>query len=274
MEKVLYVSDLDGTLLRSDETLSSYTCSVINQFTEKGGLFSYATARSYITVRKVTKGLEAKIPVIVYNGTFVIDNQTGKILISNYFKEDIKKVFEDLFSSGIFPIVYSFIDGKEYFSFIPEKCTKGMNAFLNSRKGDIRWREAENIEQLIQGNPFYITCIDYKEKLEAFYAKYKNQFHAVFSKDIYTKEQWLEIMPIEASKSNAIKQLKKLLSCNKVISFGDAKNDIDMFQISDSSYAVANACEELKQLADGIIESNDDDGVAKWLDSNFCQILP
>lgn len=268
MEKVLYVSDLDGTLLRSDETLSSYTCKVINQFTENGGLFSYATARSYITARKVTKGLEAKIPVIVYNGTFVIDNQTGKILISNYFKENIKKVFEDLFSSDIFPIVYSFTDNKEYFSFIPEKCTKGMTAFLNSRKGDIRWREAKDVEQLIQGNSFYITCIDSKEKLEPLYEKYKSQFHVVFSEDIYTKEQWLEIMPLEASKSKAIIQLKKLLGCKQVISFGDAKNDIDMFQISDASYAVANACEELKKIADGIIESNNDEGVAKWLDSH------
>lgn len=38
-----------------------------------------------------------------------------------------------------------------------------------------------------------------------------------------------------------------------------------MFQISDEAYAVANACEELKALADGIIESNNDDGVGKWL---------
>ena len=48
-KKTLYVSDLDGTLLRSDETLSEYTCNVINNLTEKGMVFSYATARSLIT---------------------------------------------------------------------------------------------------------------------------------------------------------------------------------------------------------------------------------
>ena len=36
MEKCLYVSDLDGTLLRSDETISEYTCNVINKLTENG----------------------------------------------------------------------------------------------------------------------------------------------------------------------------------------------------------------------------------------------
>lgn len=92
MEKCLYVSDLDGTLLRSDETISEYTCNVINKLTENGGLFSYATARSYVTAKKVTKGLDAKIPLIVYNGAFVIDNVSEEILISNYFHNEIKEV--------------------------------------------------------------------------------------------------------------------------------------------------------------------------------------
>ena len=72
--KTLYVSDLDGTLLRSDISLSKYTCETINALAARGMLFSYATARSYSTASKVTKGLDAKIPLIVYNGAFVIDN--------------------------------------------------------------------------------------------------------------------------------------------------------------------------------------------------------
>lgn len=68
MKKILYVSDLDGTLLRSDARISEYTCEVINQLITQGMLFSYATARSYITASKVTKGLRAQIPIITYNG--------------------------------------------------------------------------------------------------------------------------------------------------------------------------------------------------------------
>lgn len=269
MEKCLYVSDLDGTLLRSDETVSGYTCEVINQLTKKGVLFSYATARSYVTAKKVTKGLHAKIPLIVYNGAFVIDNVTEEVLISNYFHDDIHKVLEELFDSGIYPIVYSCIDTMEYFSFIPAKCKKGMWEFLNTRKGDRRWREVQNTEELKRGNMFYVTCIDEKEKLEPFFEKYKDTYHVVFQQDIYTKEQWLEIMPREASKSNAILQLKERLGCKKMVSFGDAANDMDMFQISDEAYAVANASDALKQVATKIIGSNDEDGVAKWLAENM-----
>ena len=82
--RTLYVSDLDGTLLRSDERTSAYTNSVINRLTEQGMIFSYATARSYHTARKVTEGLNAKIPLIVFNGAFVIDNLTGTHLLEHF----------------------------------------------------------------------------------------------------------------------------------------------------------------------------------------------
>ena len=49
----LYVSDLDGTLLRSNESTSEYTNHVINSLVDKGMIFSYATARSLITAKKV-----------------------------------------------------------------------------------------------------------------------------------------------------------------------------------------------------------------------------
>ncbi|ABN52711.1 MAG TPA: Cof-type HAD-IIB family hydrolase [Hungateiclostridium thermocellum] len=267
--KTLFVSDLDGTLLRSDETLSQFTIDTINGLTEKGMLFSYATARSLVTAKKVTKGLNSHIPVIVYNGTFVMDNVTEEILIANYFDDGIYDVFCDLFKEGIYPIVYSYIDGIEKFSYIPEKCTEGMKVFLNTRKGDKRTNKVGTIEELTAGKCFYITCIDEPEKLEPFSKKYKDRYRVIYSKDVYSEFQWLEIMPKAASKANAILQLKERLGCDRIVSFGDGENDIDMFRISDEAYAVDNAVESLKKVATGIIGSNNDDGVAKWLRANM-----
>lgn len=264
----LYVSDLDGTLLRSDETLSQFTIDTINELTSKGMLFSYATARSFVTAKKVTKGLNTHFPVIVYNGAFIIDNVTEEILAAHYFENEIADVFEELFENNIFPIVYSYIDGVEKFSFIPEKCTAGMRKFLQSRIGDKRTDIVSTPKELTKGNNFYITCIDAPEKLEPFYKKYKDKYHVVYERDIYTKEQWLEIMPKKASKSNAAKELKEMLKCEKLVAFGDGKNDIDMFEMSDEAYAVENADSELKSIATRIITSNNNDGVAKWLKEN------
>lgn len=264
----LYVSDLDGTLLRSDETISEYTGNIINTLIEKGMIFSYATARSLITAKKVTKGIHANIPLIVYNGAFVIDNLTEKILIANYFDDSVHDLLDDLFANKVYPIVYAYIDKKEKFSFVPKLCTPGMIKFIGSRKGDIRTNAVDTISQLKSGDIFYITCIDEPAKLKPLYEKYKNLYHCVYQTDIYTNEQWLEIMPRTASKSNAIKQLQSLLACEKLIVFGDGKNDIDMFLLADERYAVQNAHEDLKKYATAIIPSNDEDGVARWLEKH------
>ncbi len=266
--KTLYVSDLDGTLLRSDISTSDFTNRTINDLVGKGMLFSYATARSYVTSVKVTKGLEARIPLIVYNGAFVIDNATGQIMISNYFGDAAAELLDDLIAHDIYPIVYSMIDGVERFSYVPEKCTKGMWEFIDSRAGDPRDNPVENVRDLYRGSVFYVTCIDEEEKLKPFWHKYDSQHHVVFQKDIYSGEQWLELMPAAASKANAIKQLKELLGCERLVVFGDGKNDIDMFRLADEAYAVSNAVDELKRIATGIIGSNDEDGVAKWLLQN------
>lgn len=76
-------------------------------------------------------------------------------------------------------------------------------------------------------------------------------------------------MPPAATKANAVKQLKALLQCDRVIAFGDGKNDIDMFETADESYAVENADAELKSYASAVIPSNDEDGVAHWLAAHF-----
>ena len=76
-------------------------------------------------------------------------------------------------------------------------------------------------------------------------------------------------MPENSERSDVYKrqvvELKKLLGCDKVVSFGDGKNDISMFDVSDECYAVENADPELKRRATAVIESNDNDGVARWL---------
>ena len=64
---------------------------MINQLTSKGILFSYATARSYLTAAKATKGLNAKIPIITYNGAVILQNDTYEIIAQNIFCQDKKE---------------------------------------------------------------------------------------------------------------------------------------------------------------------------------------
>ena len=269
--KTLYVSDLDGTLLRSDVSTSDYTNRTINRLARQGMLFSYATARSYSTSAKVTRGLDAHIPLIVYNGAMIVDNVTGEILLSNFFGSDAHAVLDDLLAHGVVPIVYAFVDGVERFSYVPARSSRGVLDFVASRRGDRRDNPVNSTEDLYQGDIFYFACIGEEEKLEPLERKYRDVYHTVYQKDIYSGEQWLEIMPLAASKSNAIRQLREKLGCNRLVVFGDGKNDIDMFELADEGYAVINAAPELKAVATAVIGSNDEDAVAHWL-SEYAEI--
>lgn len=264
-EKILYVSDLDGTLLTSEQKLSDFTVKTINSLVEKGMLFSYATARSYATSSVVTKGLPENIPVIVYNGTFVLENGTKRMLLSNFFSKcETVEILDVLAKNGVFPIVYAYINGEEKFSYIPHSSTK---AFLDTRRGDGRDNPV-SFDSLLDGEVFHFSCIDCEEKLYPAYLVLKDKFPCVYNRDIYSGEQWLEVHPIGVSKAHAVKKLRELLGCAKVVCFGDGKNDISMFEVCDEGYAMENADADLKEKATGIIESNDNDGVAKWLAAN------
>jgi len=269
--RVLYVSDLDGTLLNTQDAISPYSIDVINRLVEAGMLFTYATARSLISASVVTKGLNSRIPVIAYNGTFLFEPETGKILASESFSpEERVCVREVLTAYGISPVVYSFVDETEKVSWDISCENEGKKRYFSNRTGDRRLRPLENEEGLYDGEIFYYTCIGEKSDLEQIYNVFSNdeRYTCTLQQELYRPEYWCEIMPRKATKYDAILKLKELLHCDKVISFGDSINDIPMFKISDECYAVANAADSLKEIATGVIGDNNSDSVAKWLEEN------
>ena len=271
MEKILYVTDLDGTLLNRQDRVSPFSVRVINELMEKGLLFTYATARSLVSASKVTEGLDTRIPVIAYNGAFIIQPSGGEILSREDFRaEERSLVRETLKHYRISPLVYSLIDGAEKVSWIPRHENDGVRRYLSRRPGDPRFRPVDCENELYQGDIFYFTCIGEKEELQPVFEYFSGdaRYRCTLQQELYRPEYWCEIMPAGASKSNAVRKLRDLWGCSRVVSFGDAVNDLPLFEISDECYAVSNAVGELKAAATGIIESNEEDGVAKWLRRN------
>ncbi|MCM1423265.1 MAG: HAD family hydrolase [bacterium] len=266
--KTLYVTDLDGTLLNSNDRISQYSVRTINGLVAGGMQFTYATARSLVSASVVAKGLATTIPVIAYNGALIIDPGTEEVIASLSFSEE-----EASFVSGILqerganPLVYAYVDGAERVSYVAGRENEGIRRYLDARKGDRRFRPLSDAACLYEGDIFYFTCIADREELVPFYEIFAkdSRFRCTLQQELYRPEYFLEIMPKKASKAEAVKKLKALWHCEKVVSFGDAVNDIPMFEISDECYAVANAAPELKALATDVIASNDEDGVAKWL---------
>lgn len=269
--RTLYVTDLDGTLLNTRDKINPYSLEVINRLVEQGMLFTYATARSLVSASVVTEGLSAQIPVIVYNGAFIIKPATGEILAQTGFeKTETQLVISTLQEYGISPLVYAYIEGVEKVSLDRTKLNAGKQRYLDSRRGDKRFRLLECEQGLYEGDIFYFTCIGEETELRPVYERFadNDRYTCTLQQELYGLEYWLEIMPKKATKAEAIRTLKKLWSCDRVVSFGDGVNDIPMFQISDECYAVSNAVKALSKLATDVIGSNEEDGVAKWLEEH------
>lgn len=271
--KTLYVSDLDGTLLNDNSIISPESGQILRELTDKGLQFTFATARSYSTSKNIIRELTSDIPAIIYNGCAIVSSSTGELIYSVSFSGKEKEhIVSKLLKNHISPLVYSYIDGIEKVSYDKDSVTDGMQLYLDSRSGDSRINPTGK-ENIFLGDVFYFTIIDEKDKLTPVYMDLQESgmFNITFQCDKFFNNWWLEIMPKSASKANAILKLKDILGCNKIVSFGDAVNDIPMFKISDSCYAVEDSVDELKLMATEVIGSNNDDAVVRKIRQLFLE---
>lgn len=263
----LYVTDLDGTLLKSDTTLSDYTVDTLNRLTASGVMFTYATARSFASASPLVKRLNLSCPAVTFNGVFIIDPKTGERIVKNVYSEKSAALAKDFFTKeNIPPLVYSFINGEERISYLQSRL-ENIKAYIDSRRGDKRLRPVDNFNALFDGDNFYFTVINPGdiEKLDKVFTA-ENGFARNIQRDTYDDILWYEIYNSTASKANAVLQVKKLVGADRLVCFGDNFNDISMIKAADIGAAVRNSCDELKAVADVIIDSNNDDGVAKFIE--------
>ncbi len=266
--KTLYVSDLDGTLMRSDIKISDHTVKTINGLIDKGVAFTYATARSIDSAREITQDLKIKLPVITRNGSVLADNITGKSMEITVFRDEdirmIRKLIPELPSHGF---VSCYIGDKMIKTYADTEHTEGLDDYIGFYKDDPRMVKVPDMEGMFTGRPGYVTLISSKEDLEPVYERVKDHdgWECLFQKDTYRDEYWIELCPKGCTKAKKILQLKEEYGFDRVIVFGDSLNDLPMFSIADESYAVSNALDEVKAAATAVIGSNNDDAVADFI---------
>ena len=267
-EKVLYVSDLDATLMHKDLKISDFSVKTINELVEKGAAFTYATARSISSAGTITKDLKLRLPVITRNGAVLADNNTRKIIEKALFTDSevdlLKEMLPELPRTG-FVSCYFGDDMKKVFA--DTLHTPELQGYLDYYKDDPSVVFSSDLTGMFRGDPGYVTIIGDKGETEPLYNRTReyNGWECLFQKDVYRDEYWLEIAPQNSTKAKSILKLKEEYGFDKLVVFGDSVNDIPMFKIADEAYAVANAVDELKALATGIIGSNEEDSVAKFL---------
>ncbi len=277
MNRTLYVTDLDGTLMRDDKTISPETIRILNAFIDQGMLFTCATARSANSACKITRDIRFPLPIIVRNGTMLADvSSQNRTEILQFTHEEVSAVRQCIAGESVPGFVTSYIHGNEEILYRKGASNKGFDHYLANHADDKRLRAVSTEEELYQGAPCYFTFIAERSDLEPLYKRVNScdQCSCIFQKDKYRGEYWLEIFPKGATKANAILRLKQKYGCEKLVVFGDSLNDISMFQIADEAYAMENADEELKTIATGIIGDNNSDSVAEWLKTHIHNSAP
>ncbi len=266
--KTLYVTDLDGTLMRGDKSVSERSISIINKLIEEGMNFTVASARSVSSLQHIVKPLDISIPLVVRNGTALAAPGTLEIMEKAVFtKEEVSSIREILTDLPVYGFTSIWHGGEMEKVFYAGEHSLGIKKYLEEHEGEKGLKIVSDIDELWAGDVGYITMIDDRDVLRPVYEKVKDSsgWEAVFQQDSYDEEYWLEICPENSTKAKAIVRLKEKLGLEKIVVFGDSVNDIPMFQVADEAYAVENALPELKKYATAVIGSNEEDGVAEYL---------
>lgn len=268
--KTLYISDLDGTLLNSAAELSEYTVSTINRLIDEGMYFTFATARTVYSAAAITEPLNLNMPCILNNGAGIYDPcrgayikkacipiDTSRRIISAFHKNNVH-CFMFKFAGDRLVTCYDKITDEHMQSYVEERNTTFAQPFI----------KCDNVLDELDETAIYINSCGELEKLYPV-RNLIEEFEDVgfeLYEDIYTKKWYLETFSAAASKGIGIKYLRETYGFDRVVAFGDNLNDLSMFKQADVKVAVANGNSRLKSEANVVIKSNDDDGVAKYLD--------
>jgi len=274
MEKHYILTDLDGTLLRSNSLLSSFSENIITRALEEGHVVSYATARSYASSQTKVSDITWKYPVILYNGALILDPLTQATVGGAWLSHNITNEVIALGKSyDQVPFLF-LLDENQHELVLHEPLRRiGEQGFYDSRPNDRRFHEVPLLQlNHLDKKVMIVTYIGAYEDLMPFYdalkLRYGNNIYVHFTLDTYLQDQYfLEVSDPLANKGAAVLRWAELVGClpEQVMVFGDNLNDLGMFEVAGKCLAVSNARQELKETADSVIASNDEDGVAHYI---------
>lgn len=262
-KQMIIASDLDGTLLKSNTDISKENLQAIERLAQKGAKVVLLTGRTLYEVPKelrLCKGVEY---IIYSNGAGINHSEKGIIKYDTLKNSEAYKIYKILSEYQTFVEVYT--GGAPYV----DKAKFSQEAFEYYKIDSDFIPEMYKSRRICNSLDNLIFDEDYKT--EMFDVFFRNQDERTICAQRLAAEfddieittsmtNNLEIMKKGVNKGSAIGELCKITGYNieDVTVIGDSKNDLTAFKTKAKKYAVSNACDEIKALADKIICSNDE----------------
>lgn len=256
--KVIF-SDIDGTLLNSQHQISVKNKQAIQRLANFSVPFILVSARPPLAITPFTEQLQTQNPLIAYSGALILDQHLQPLYSVTIAPADLTQV-EQLLAD--FPhLSINHYAGVHWFS-------NDLNNEWTKLEEKITGLQAvEKPQDLTEVHK--ILVIGEANEILNLEKALKTQFpHLSIHR---SKNEYLEIMHKQATKSNAIRFLEQALdfTAEETIAFGDNFNDLDMLQYAGLSVAMANAPEAIQTAAKRVTASNNEDGIALVLNEIF-----
>ncbi|WP_158589244.1 Cof-type HAD-IIB family hydrolase [Atopobacter sp. AH10] len=258
----LMAIDMDGTLLTTDKELSLVNQESLNQAIERGHRVVLCTGRPMSGIKPFLDRLDFTDDdfIIANNGATILEAKSHRHLMDRGIPSlEMKQLVEMALSIGGEGVV---VGPNSYYS-IKEKANKTIYQDAALIHATVNYRP---FEELMEEQEFFykLLLVDCKEKIDAVESRIpqtlRNHYYIVRSQPYL-----IEIQAKGVHKGSGLAWLLKHLGLQKeqLAAIGDAANDKEMLEMAALAIAMGNASEEIKALADKVVASNDDNGVAQ-----------
>ncbi len=262
----LVVSDMDGTLLNNNAEISPGLYDILHRMEKEGILFAVASGRQYYSLLERLERAKNEVIFIAENGALTMHKGEQKDIIP-MGKTMVLRVIKEVRALGG---KYLILSGKKK-AYIEKTDPDFMKEFLKHYE---KYEVVEDLTKLKDEAFLKLTVCDLSGAENGTYASLKH-----FQNELQVKlsgKIWVDFTDMLATKGNALKKIQEFygISRQETMAFGDYMNDLDLFELSEYSYAMENAHEEVKEAAKYNTSSNDDRGVEKVLEDLLKKLEP
>ena len=256
-EGILLATDLDGTLLKADKSVSEENKLAIEYFKENGGKFTFITGRTPMAVSSLCKIVTPNAPIGCMNGAGIYDYDNDRLLWSVTIPDSVKELVE--FVDLEFPHTGIELITKTQVIFCKENAVTDKHVKDEGYPyiiGDYHTMTEPMVKILFADHPQNLDIL----AREILKHPRINEFAHMRSDAVY-----YELLPLGLSKATLIQKIPSFMDTEitKTIAIGDNDNDAEMIRVADIGYAVSNASAAAKACADIVTVSNEEHAIAK-----------